>query len=718
MKDFDPAFASAAEWAVYYRSLGLQVVPAMPPSQTQPWKRPAVKWREHEDELVDQATFDSWFGPDGKFRSCMNIGIITGKCSKILILDLDTHKHPEAEQWWRGLLAVHNNNMEIETPTQRTGGGGLQLFFRLPDNFTLPTFKTPIGVDIRCRGGFGVVPPSKHQSNALYGFLEGLSPQDVDFAMIPDWLIEAIEVLSSTYGSGTSEASTGPSQSLPAPSNPTSLSGQLLDGREDYMTRLIWAKVVDLYRDAPIPLGQTAETEQMRDAFGQYEQNAKSRIREPGTPNHILLEREGRGISLFQSKWQIAMRQWDTRVREAANKPSPSRLTGLQALHSSVIEVAAPRYDPDTGEIIEDDPADYAGFELLDRNQIYDLPDPTWLIEGMLIENGLHIVAGPPGCGKSFITIGMALSIASKQPDWFGKPIVKTGPVLYISAEGVGDLKYRLKAWEKATGVDTEQTPFYLVRQTINFMAEPDIDRLLITVQRMVTLTGETPALIVVDTVSRVLPGADENLQKDMTLFVRACDILRETFQTSVMGVHHTAKTGDMRGSTVIPGAGDFIGMVSRDPGEEIGSIFAQKIKAAPDGWTLPFRLSSIALDLKGTCSLFAEPTKEPAPTAADNSTWPPKKKLADILIQVDQAYKSKQAWSTAAQTRSDGRYFVYNASSTQKISAKVAQNIMDEWLRTGILERVVIDTHTKKMGLAVKNWPEWARPGYQGAQD
>lgn len=717
MKDFDPAFASAAEHAAYYRDLKWQIVPAMPPSQTEAWKRPAVKWREHEDDLVDQDTFDSWFGPNGKYRSYINLGMITGDCSGVFILDLDTHKHPEADQWFRGLLAVHNNNMQIETPTQRTGGGGLQLVFRYPVYYTPPTCKTPIGVDIRGKGGFAVLAPSKHQSGRYYAWLEGLAPWEISVAMAPDWLLEAIDKLVSMYGANVSSASTGPVQSLPAPSNPTTLSGQLLDGREDYMTRLIWAKVVDMYRESPIPLGTEASVEQMRDAFGQYEQNAKSRIREPGTPNHILLERENRGIGLFQSKWQIAMKQWDTRVREAASRPSPSRLTGLQALHSSVIEVAAPRYDPDTGEIIEDDPADYAGFELLDRNQIYDLPDPTWLIEGMLIENGLAIVAGPPGCGKSFITIGMALSIASKLPQWFGRNIVRSGPVLYISAEGVGDLKYRMQAWEKATGVKTEDTPFYLVRQTINFMAEPDIDRLLITVQRMVTLTGETPALIVVDTVSRVLPGADENLQKDMTRFVRACDILRETFNTSVMGVHHTSKGGELRGSTVIPGAGDFIGMVHRESGEEVGTIFAQKIKAAPDGWTMPFRLSRIALDLQGTASLFAEPSNEPVATQQDDA-WPTKKKLTDILVMVDQAFKSNQAWSTAPQTRADGRYFVVNVSNSQSVSAKIAQNIMDEWLRTGILERTITDAHSKKMGLTVREWPEWARKGYQHSED
>ena len=53
--------------------------------------------------------------------------------------------------------------------------------------------------------------------------------------------------------------------------------------------------------------------------------------------------------------------------------------------------------------------------------------------------------------------------------------------------------------------------------------------KLLATVQAIADEVGPIAAVFV-DTVSRVLPGAEENLQKDMTLFVKACDAVRERF--------------------------------------------------------------------------------------------------------------------------------------------------------------------------------------------
>src|SRR4029077_15901285 len=116
----------------------------------------------------------------------------------------------------------------------------------------------------------------------------------------------------------------------------------------------------------------------------------------------------------------------------------------------------------------------------------------------------------------------------------------------------------------------------------MNFMHPDDVGKLLATVQAVADEVGPVAAVFV-DTVSRVLPGAEENLQKDMTLFVAACDAIRQRFLATVFGLHHTNKNGGMRGSTVMPGAGDFIIEVRREPGAMQGSIFATKIKAAED---------------------------------------------------------------------------------------------------------------------------------------
>jgi hypothetical protein len=95
----------------------------------------------------------------------------------------------------------------------------------------------------------------------------------------------------------------------------------------------------------------------------------------------------------------------------------------------------------------------------------------------------------------------------------------------------------------------------------------------------------------VVDTVSRAMPGADENLQKEMTLFVRACDRLQGCVPLRRVGVHHAGKNGDMRGSTVLLGAGDFVFKLERKQGATIGRLHCEKQKDAPDGWEEPYRV-------------------------------------------------------------------------------------------------------------------------------
>ena len=119
---FDIEFAIPSDWAEMYHGYGLQVVPAMHPSSGGQWKRPAIKWREHENDLVDGDTVVSWFPRTSNGQ----MGVVTGKCSGIFVLDLDTHKGPEALAWWRGLLAVENSDLDLETAVVTTGGGGMR----------------------------------------------------------------------------------------------------------------------------------------------------------------------------------------------------------------------------------------------------------------------------------------------------------------------------------------------------------------------------------------------------------------------------------------------------------------------------------------------------------------------------------------------------------------------------------------------------------------
>ena len=698
---FDPDFADPSEWARMFREHGLQVVPAMSHRDSKGnWKRPALPtWRALEHELVPDLTFERWYGESGEHHRRNNMGLICGACSgNVFVIDLDLHKKEAAQAWWIEMEDRQQAAGELETVEQITGGGGIQLLFRAPAGWVPPTCKTSIGVDIRGQGGFAMLPPSMHESGQNYRFKPGHELWNMDIADAPQWLCDQITQLAVEHGgsSGVNPV-TGQRELTSSPSQSVDSFGNIVDGREDYMTRLVWAAVVDARRDAPIPMTAKENEETLLAAFANYERHVKSRIVEQGTPNVELLEREGRGISMFRHKWQNAMQQWDGKVATAAQKPKANRPFEVEAPE----EIQGYDFNPETGELKPKLPEVAAGdIELLDVRGIKSLPNPNYLIDKLVIETALGFVFGAPGCGKSFITIGMALSIAAGQGQWFGRDIKKSGPVVYISSEGVGDMKYRIAAWEKQLGINADDVPFYLIRQSVNFMMPTDVERVIKAVARVAQITGQTPVAIFVDTVSRVLPGADENLQKDMTLFIAACDALRTTFEATVVGVHHTSRAGNLRGSTVFDGAGDFLLGIEREEGDPVGYLNAKKIKSAPDGWTEPFELLSVVVnDITGEGSLFARPCAE---VKRDANTWPPKDVCRKILMAIGKAWNEGKPWSSYPQTRKQGRYAAAIIAQQFDVVEKVAEMMVDTWLNNEVLSYEMVDKSSKMQGLRV----------------
>jgi hypothetical protein len=685
LPSFDPDFAAPGDWAEMYRALGLQVVPARSASEFKVWKRPVLEtWQEFTQSLIPQATFERWYGRNGEHAGRMNMGLINGACSgNTFIVDLDVYKGPEAMEWWSGLLALHHHNGELETPRQTTGGGGKQMLFRAPGGWVPPTCTTHINVDIRGQGGFAVLAPSMHSSGKRYDWDEGLEPWEVEIAIAPKWLCDEIDRLVDEHGGG----SRGSVERVHTPSVGGEINafGLRVDRREEYMADMVWARVVGLWRECPIKPSPADLDAQMRDTFLVYERGVKSRIVEPGTPNHVLLEREGRGASLFAEKWRAAIRQWDGKVAEhGAQRPREAQ------------PAAAPHAPADD---------DFAGvapktFELLDVPAIKALPDPSWLVKGLVTDNGLGFIYGPPGCGKSFIALGMALSVACKLPEWWGRTIERTGPVVYISSEGQSDLKFRIRAWEQATGQNADAAPFFLIRQSINFMVPDDVATLLRTIQ-VVADSAEAPCLVFVDTVSRVLPGADENLQKDMTLFISACDAVRQTFGSTVVGVHHTSRAGGaMRGSTVFDGAGDFLAQIEREEGAKVGTLTARKIKAAEDGWKQPFTLEQVAVgDIAGTTSLVAKACPTPAPDGDDG--WPDKDTCRRIMAAIEAAWITGKPWSSYPHSKKHGRYAPVLMRDFN-VKPQIAEKMIETWLMRDVLSVEVRNTDTKLKGLKV----------------
>jgi hypothetical protein len=689
---FDPDFASPADWAAMYRTCGLQIIPCYMPDEVGAgvsWKRPRLaEWITLQQSLIPDATFERWYGANGEHASRQNMGILTGRASgNIFVIDLDDQKGPAAAAWWHAVISEHNHGIEPETCQQNTEGGGRQLLFRARSDWHAPTNRTPIGVDIRGQGGFAVMPGSLHESGKHYTWAPGCAPFEIEIAPAPEWLLSEVEKLVNQYGGDKGGGRRA--EHTASPGSDFDSFGNRVDGREEYMTNVVWAAVVDLWRTSSTKPGEQEQRLHAQTAYAIYERGVKSRLE--GTDKTDALEREGRGTSEFWRKWRAAMKKWDTEVAAEGRKPRPCQSNQYDEADFSTASDKAEEQANQRGSL----------YECLNVADIKNMPDPKWQIAGLVIEEAFGIVYGAPGSFKSFIALDIGLSLAVGVSDWWNRKIEGKGAVIYIASEGHANLKFRIRAWEQKNRVLTDDSPFFLIRQSINFMKTDDVGKLIATVQSVVQKTQIKVAAVFVDTVSRVLPGAEENLQKDMTLFVAACDAVRQRFKTTVIGIHHTNRNGTIRGSTVFPGAVDFLVEVNREEGAKQGYIKAIKIKDAEDGWEQPFAVAEVECgDIGGHKSLVVGAKSEPQERPANG--WPHKDVCRRVLAAISDAWEKGQPWSPYPQSKKVGRYAPLNISHAFEIDFELAQRMVETWLMNGVLNVETFDSHTKAKGIRV----------------
>ncbi len=189
-------------------------------------------------------------------------------------------------------------------------------------------------------------------------------------------------------------------------------------------------------------------------------------------------------------------------------------------------------------------------FKVLSFREVEQLPDPEWLVEGIIPAKSLAILYGPPGVGKTFLALDIALSIASAEP-WASRQTIP-GPVVYVVAEGVAGLSKRLRAWAATRGID-EVSRFYSIADAPQLASTVDTTRLIVDLREQVR---EPISLIVIDTMARCFVGGDENSAKDVGQLIANVDRLSKQLGCTVLLVHHTTKSGESeRGSSALRGA-------------------------------------------------------------------------------------------------------------------------------------------------------------------
>jgi len=176
------------EHAVTYLRRGLSVIAVcgtlqhkhrdpdsgLPVPCTDPGKVPIVAWKKYQSQLATEDEVRQWWrrNPDA------NIGVVTGRLSRVLVVDLD------------GDLAIREAQRlgYGNGPHAFTGRvGGVHRYFAYrpdePRNFA----QKQGGIDYRGEGGYVVLPPSRHKLGRGYVWGEELIDLD-DLPELPWWV--------------------------------------------------------------------------------------------------------------------------------------------------------------------------------------------------------------------------------------------------------------------------------------------------------------------------------------------------------------------------------------------------------------------------------------------------------------------------------------------------------------------------------------------------
>lgn len=152
----------------YYNKFGFTTIPLIPNT-----KKPYIK----EWQKITKSK---------KTRPNDNIGVLTGKVSNIIVVDIDKG----GLDFWRKCIRKYG---KIDTPTNKTGDG-YHLFFKynkdIKNRVKIDIDNKKVDIDVYTDGKQVVLPPSIHPNGKKYKWTKSLEKYPI--IEIPEWLLGII----------------------------------------------------------------------------------------------------------------------------------------------------------------------------------------------------------------------------------------------------------------------------------------------------------------------------------------------------------------------------------------------------------------------------------------------------------------------------------------------------------------------------------------------
>jgi len=169
--------------------------------------------------------------------------------------------------------------------------------------------------------------------------------------------------------------------------------------------------------------------------------------------------------------------------------------------------------------------------------------------------------------------------------------------VIYLCLEGAAGFLGRIRAWEASNGRALTALVGF-VTESFDLLNQDCVLGLVHAIGRFAkTVSADLgPPVIVIDTLNRAMPGADENGPSAMGAVLKACSLISEASGGLTLLVHHVGKDAERgaRGHSSLIAAVDASLMVVRSAKGRFWE--AKKVKDGLDGTRGDFELEPVTL--------------------------------------------------------------------------------------------------------------------------
>ncbi len=191
-------------------------------------------------------------------------------------------------------------------------------------------------------------------------------------------------------------------------------------------------------------------------------------------------------------------------------------------------------------EVYERDTPPQPRLHFLSYTEMERLPEPEWLVEGVIQKRSAALMFGKSNSFKSFLAIDIGLSVEAGR-SWHGNA-VSPGGVLFVATEGANGVgRLRIPSWYERHGVARDRRSAFLYPKEIRLDVADDVSALIGAMK-----TSGPFSLMVLDIFGGSMAGSEIEDQTARRWVHGIQRILRET-EAAILTVAHTGWQDDTR---------------------------------------------------------------------------------------------------------------------------------------------------------------------------